>query len=110
MYLFLDQEYSGDLEPDLNLWMEQNLEASFNHYTLSHNWFKIIWTKIVRYYQRFKACLKLLFTGYLLIEGCFILQGENHIQDIIDAFSEGKDQLIKAKDKWMDNNFRQEMK
>lgn len=97
-----------ELEPELILWMTQNIEVIFDHYTLSDNWFKIAWARVVRYYQRFKGCIKLFFTGYLEAEGCFICQGEDHIQDIIDALKEGREELIKEKDKWMIANLKKQ--
>lgn len=48
------------------------------------NWFRFQVAKI-------KTAIKVLFTGRLEMSGEFILQGEEHIKDFIEALNEGVD-------------------
>ena len=52
-------------------------------YWKNNNWFDAQWRK-------FKAIIKLLFTGYIELSDDFIIQGEEHIDSFIEALEEGK--------------------
>ena len=47
------------------------------------NWLRNIWFRI-------KGSLKILFLGYLELEGDFIIKGEEHIDSFTEALKEGK--------------------
>jgi hypothetical protein len=59
----------------------------------SSHWGEMNWFK--RIYKRIKCSLKILFTGYVELEECFIIQGEDQINDFIKALEEGKHHIIK---------------
>ena len=63
------------------------------------NWFKRIWTRI-------KGATKILFTGYVELEEAFLISGEDHIDDLIEALNEGKNKMVKS----CENNSKQPRK
>ena len=54
----------------------------------NNNWF------FTRWWARVKVALKVLWTGEMKLEGGFIVQGEEHIDSIIEAWQEGKRKMI----------------
>ena len=77
--LMLSKDDSDSI--DLVLFMDVRFHSWWNM-----NWFKIQWLK-------FKWILKLIFTGRIEMEGDFIFQGKEHIQEFINALNEGMDKL-----------------
>lgn len=43
------------------------------------------------FWERIKCAIKVLFTGYVELEGSFLIQGEESINSIIEALEEGKE-------------------
>jgi len=56
-------------------------------------------------WSRLKVACRVLLTGKTKINGDFIIQGQDHINSIIDAFNEGKEKMNKWK-----LNFEKEQK
>lgn len=54
------------------------------------NWFKKVW-------KRFKVSSRLLFTGYVELEGGFMFSGQDAVLDYILALKEGLKKLEKRK-------------
>ena len=54
----------------------------------NNNWF------FTRLWARIKAALKVLWTGEMKLEGGFIVQGQEHIDSIIEAWQEGKEKML----------------
>ena len=52
------------------------------------NWF------FTRWWARIKVALKILWTGEMRLEGGFLVQGQEHIDSILDAWQEGKLRMI----------------
>lgn len=46
---------------------------------------------------RLKVALRVLFTGYIKVEGWLILQGEEHVGTFIEALQEGKKKVSEGK-------------
>lgn len=85
-----DHILSFEIEHDesmLSLITYQKL--SWSSYYSYNNIFGRLWRKI-------KAIFKLIFLDYIDIEGSIILQGEEHIQNFIDALEEGREQVKKS--------------
>ena len=64
---------------------------SWNDYRYNNNF-------ITRFWSRLKAAIRVLFTGYVSVEGSFMVQDIDHIDSIITAFNEGKSKIIQFKD------------
>ena len=47
-----------------------------------------------KYWKRISAAFRLLFGGYVEMQGDFLLQKEEHIDSFIDALKEGKKKVI----------------
>ena len=46
-----------------------------------------------RRWKRIKGAFRILFIGYIEVEECFILQGDEHINSFIKALEEGRDKF-----------------
>lgn len=53
-----------------------------------YNWF------FMRWWARIKVALKVLFTGEIKLEGDFFVQGQDHIESIIEIFKEGQQKML----------------
>lgn len=78
-----------------------NQQLSWSSYYGFNNIFGRTWRKI-------KAIIRLIFLDYIEVEGEVILQGEEHIQNFIDALEEGKEQVKKSREKY-ENKKRQKL-
>lgn len=87
----------GDPEHDLTIEIEYDKKLNmcfFNFckrlawcaYWGSDNWFLCQWKKI-------KTIFKILFTGYIEVEECLIIQDPEHMEGFIRALNEGKQKL-----------------
>lgn len=56
---------------------------------------KKIIDKLRMFWYRLKNAIKLLFTGYLEMEGDLIFDGPDHIDSLIQALKEGKEFILK---------------
>jgi len=76
--LTLELEHDCD---SVNLSIEQ--ELTWSSVWGDYSWYQRIWNRIT-------GAIKLLFVGYIDVQGDCIIQGEEHIQSFIDALEEGK--------------------
>ena len=84
----LELEY--DDWDDISLSIYQQL--MWSSYWGFKNWFQRVWYRI-------SGALTILFTGEIKVEGSITLQGEKHIQSLIDALEEGKLYVKQFQDK-----------
>jgi len=56
-----------------------------------------------RIYDRIKVSLKILFTGYIELEGDFMIRDEDHIDSFIEALKEGKEKMLECQKRFEDN-------
>jgi len=82
-----------DLELELELDKEINMinlniyeDLYYSSYWKTDNWFADKWYRI-------KASLRLLFTGEIKVEGSFMFEGEEHINDFLKTLKQGMAQL-----------------
>jgi hypothetical protein len=52
-----------------------------------------------RWWARIKASLRILFTGYIEMEGNFMIQDIDHMESFIEALEEGKQKILKLREK-----------
>lgn len=88
----------GDPQCDLNLELEKDEDSEMIYLTFykklhwssywGHNdkWYKNLLSRI-------KCSLKMLFTGNISVEECFIYHGKDQIKDFINALNEGMDKI-----------------
>lgn len=50
-----------------------------------------------RWWARIKASFKILFTGYIDMEGNFMIQDIDHLDAFIEALEEGKQKMLKLR-------------
>jgi len=55
-----------------------------------------------RWWTRVKVAVKVLLTGRTDVNGDFIIQGQDHIESIIEAFQEGRDKMAQWKIDFVD--------
>jgi len=68
----------------------------FKKIALSSHWGNLNFFK--RQIKNIKAALKILFTGYIELEGSFIISEKEHIEAFIEALNEGKDKIAEYKE------------
>lgn len=64
-------------------------KLEWSAYWGDRNFFERIW-------HRIKGSLKMLFTGYVYVEGSTIMQSNEHIDNFIAALEEGKQKMNKC--------------
>ena len=79
--LILELEVDGGL---MYLTMYKDLACC--SYWDCDNWFAEKW-------KRIKIATRMLFTGYIEVQECFIFDSEEHIDGFIQALTEGKERL-----------------
>ena len=82
-------DLSLDLELDKELdmiFLNMYEDLYYASYWKSDNWFIDKWYRI-------KGAVKLLFTGRIKVEDSFIFQGEEQINDFVNAIKQGMEQL-----------------
>ena len=93
-----------DIEHDMEIefeWdrgvMEMFLYKTFywKHFYSAYPWYN-------RLMKRIFASIKLLFGGYIEMQGDLLIMEEEHVDSYIDALKEGKGQIIK----WREDNGR----
>ena len=47
-----------------------------------------------RWWARIKAACKILFTGYIDLEGNFMIQEQEHLDEFIEALQEGREKML----------------
>lgn len=52
-----------------------------------------------RWWARIKASLRILFTGYIELNADFMIQDVDHLEAFIEALEEGKQKMLKLKEK-----------
>ena len=57
-----------------------------------------------RWWSRIKAASKVLFTGYIEMEGGFLIEGEEHLDGFIEALQEGKGKIKQWQKEFNDEN------
>jgi len=94
---------------DCKAQIEFDINEEFN---LIHITFykKIMWsdywgnnTFYKKIYNRIKASLRILFTGYIDMEGDFMIQDEDHMDSFIEALKEGRQKMVECKKRFEDN-------
>jgi len=82
--------------------------SGINYWTEKSLFRKYIQRPTQIFSARFKAALRIMFTGYIDVDGDIILQDERHIQAISDGLQEAhkimKERLEKVKQKSKSNN------
>ncbi len=61
--------------------------VSWADYWGSNNWFTKMWSRI-------KLACKVMFTGYVELEGDFLIQEEEHLDGFIEALQEGRSKML----------------
>ncbi len=86
----------GDKDCDLSLELEYDKELDmvflnmYKKFCWTSKWSGWWWRSK---WPRLKAALKILFIGYIEIEGCLIIKGGGHIGTFIEALQEGQRKL-----------------
>lgn len=57
-----------------------------------------------RWWARIKASFKILFTGYIELEGNFMIKDIDHLESFIEALEEGKQKMLKLKEDHNENH------
>ena len=83
----LEFEIDQDI-PMIFLNMYRDLKWS-SYWGIRDNWYSWFSEK----WKRIQCAIRVLFTGYIKVEESFVLQGEEHIDNIILALQEGKEIL-----------------
>ena len=75
----------------LNFYKQINYSKEFDYVFEDDTLIDSIKNKIGVIWRRLKDATKLLFTGYIEMSSDFVLKDKQHIQDFIDALTEGGD-------------------
>lgn len=88
----MEFEYDKDMNMlFLSFYKTINYSKEFSYVWDDDTLVDTIKNRIEVIWRRLKDATKLLFTGYVEMDGDFILQDKQHIQDFIDALIEGRD-------------------
>lgn len=86
------------------------IDKEFNHIDIIF-YKKVMWADYwgnnpfyVKWWKRFKASLRILFTGYIELEGDFMIQDIDHLEAFIEALDEGKQKMLKLKEEHKNGN------
>lgn len=82
--LIMELEKDNEIENMIYLTFYKRL--CWSTYKSCDNWFTMI-------YERFKAAVKMIFTGYIEVDETFIFNGIKQIDTFIEALNEGKTRL-----------------
>jgi len=78
----------------LNFYKTISYSKQFGYMFEDNTLLDSIKNKIEVIWRRLKDATKLLFTGYIEMNGDFVLKDKQHIQDFIDAMVEGRDYCL----------------
>jgi len=98
----IDKEESFEKIISMNFYIDTNWADKWDYY--SSNWSK--WDRLTYhisrpfrvFWKRFKACMRLMFTGYIEMSTEFMFRDESHARDFAEALIEGAD-YVKNKEK-----------